>query len=613
MTFFHWLIRSGVLRPSSGSRRTRPNSRRPRVEALESRLTPSTFTVMNLGDSGPGSLRQAVLDANALPGADVIAFSPHVRGTITLTGGEVSITDRLTLDGPGAARLAVSGNDAGRVFHVAGSAAEVTLEGLTITRGRSAQGGGIFNEAGATLTVRRAVLSDNEVSGDLPDGVGGGIYNQGILAVACSTFTGNRAVFGGGISTDSDGSLLTVIETVFVANQAGVSGAIDVFGTPTTVRGSTFVGNVARGVPGTSGSAQGGAINAFAPTVTLCDNTFRANKAIGADGPGGAGSGQANGGAVAATADTFVVNNCTFIDNVARGGDQGDALSGLAGGGALAIFGYGVTGGPILATVSNSRFLGNQAVAGAISSTDAGLAAPARGEAIIQLGGTLNVNDTTFTGNGAWGGRGIPGIQGGPGLGGAIANAGVLTMTSSRLSANVAWGGAGGDGAPGGFGVGGGLYDGPLSTATLTDVEITDNRAIGGVGGLGGDGGGGLGGGTCCDDLSATTLDGCVVRDNEAQGGAGGVGGDGGRGQGGGLYAGPSTTVTLRHDRITNNEAEGGARGSVGGQAGQGEGGGLWIDASAQVCLDQQTRARLRHNHTPDSGDDWFGSFMICP
>src|SRR6266542_4437929 len=78
----------------------------PRLEALECRTLPSTFTVLNLDDSGAGSLRQAVLDANALPGADRIAFAPGVRdGTIALTSGELSIKDDLTIDGPGASRL----------------------------------------------------------------------------------------------------------------------------------------------------------------------------------------------------------------------------------------------------------------------------------------------------------------------------------------------------------------------------------------------------------------------------------------------------------------------------------------------------------------------------
>ena len=70
----------------------------------------ATFTVVNLADSGPGSLRQAVLDANANPGPDEIVFADGLTGTITLTSGQISITDDLTITGPGAELFAVDGN-----------------------------------------------------------------------------------------------------------------------------------------------------------------------------------------------------------------------------------------------------------------------------------------------------------------------------------------------------------------------------------------------------------------------------------------------------------------------------------------------------------------------
>jgi hypothetical protein len=111
----------------------RPQNRRLGIEVLEGRTLPSTFTALNFLDSGPGSLRQAVLDANAHPGADLIRFAPAARdGTIALTGGELSITDDLTIDGPGVQRLTVSGNDASRVFSVSASTTDVVIRDLTI-------------------------------------------------------------------------------------------------------------------------------------------------------------------------------------------------------------------------------------------------------------------------------------------------------------------------------------------------------------------------------------------------------------------------------------------------------------------------------------------------
>src|SRR5262249_50700902 len=78
--------------PPRGARRPVPRRTAPalQLEQLEGRSLPSTFTVQNLHDAGPGSLRQAVLDANAHPGPDAIRFAHGLHGTIALTGGELS-------------------------------------------------------------------------------------------------------------------------------------------------------------------------------------------------------------------------------------------------------------------------------------------------------------------------------------------------------------------------------------------------------------------------------------------------------------------------------------------------------------------------------------------
>ena len=154
---------------TSTSTRRRPTRRRSPasrlyLEALEDRRLLSTFSVLNFLDSGPGSLREAITNANGAPGADLISFAPAARdGTIALTGGQLSITDDLTIDGPGAGRLAVSGNDASRVFQISSGVA-VSIDDLTVTHGRAVgRGGGILNAG--TLTLSRAILSDNLVVG----------------------------------------------------------------------------------------------------------------------------------------------------------------------------------------------------------------------------------------------------------------------------------------------------------------------------------------------------------------------------------------------------------------------------------------------------------------
>ncbi|HEX8203448.1 MAG TPA: hypothetical protein VF590_23430, partial [Isosphaeraceae bacterium] len=74
----------------------------PRLEALEDRRLLATFVVDNPGDIGLGSLRQAIVDANATPGADSIIFALPNTSTVTLTsvtGALPRITDQVTIDG----------------------------------------------------------------------------------------------------------------------------------------------------------------------------------------------------------------------------------------------------------------------------------------------------------------------------------------------------------------------------------------------------------------------------------------------------------------------------------------------------------------------------------
>ena len=89
------------------------------------------ITVTNTNDSGPGSLRQAIVDAND---GDTINFS--VTGTIGLTSGELLVNKSITVSGPGADILAVNGNATYRVFHIA-PGKTVSISRLSITNGRA--------------------------------------------------------------------------------------------------------------------------------------------------------------------------------------------------------------------------------------------------------------------------------------------------------------------------------------------------------------------------------------------------------------------------------------------------------------------------------------------
>jgi len=81
--------------------------------------------------------------------------------TIRLTSGALTIANNLDIQGPGAGKLSISGNDGDRVFDIHGGAI-VTLAGLTLRDGISDHGGAILNEAGATLTLSQVRLTNNQ-------------------------------------------------------------------------------------------------------------------------------------------------------------------------------------------------------------------------------------------------------------------------------------------------------------------------------------------------------------------------------------------------------------------------------------------------------------------
>jgi hypothetical protein len=88
----------------------------------------ATFPVSNLNDSGVGSLRYAITNANAAVGTNTITFDAGVTGTITLTNGQLTINNHVNIIGPGPAALAVSGNDSNRVFRGTGQTVDWLIE-----------------------------------------------------------------------------------------------------------------------------------------------------------------------------------------------------------------------------------------------------------------------------------------------------------------------------------------------------------------------------------------------------------------------------------------------------------------------------------------------------
>ena len=158
----------------------------PWLEALEDLTLPSLLTVMNLNDSGPGSLRDAVAQANAAPGGDMIQFAAGLTGTITLKS-EIQITDQLAILGPGAGNLTISGNDASRVFEIGTATSHpdvVGISSVTIAHGLAAEGAGILNH-GSKLMIFDSVFANDHAVGAA--GTAGGTGSDGIPKI------GNRS------------------------------------------------------------------------------------------------------------------------------------------------------------------------------------------------------------------------------------------------------------------------------------------------------------------------------------------------------------------------------------------------------------------------------------
>jgi len=177
----------------------------------------TTITVTNTNDGGPGSLRQALADAND---GDTITFA--VTGMIGLTSGELLVDKSVTVSGPGIANLAVDGNAQSRVFHI-GSGTTVSISGLTIANGyTTGYGGGIRNEH-ATLTLNSCTISNNSSSSN----AGGAIYNDAenmghaTLVINDCLVTNNS---GGGIYNDgvkAGTATLEITDSMLANNYSG--------------------------------------------------------------------------------------------------------------------------------------------------------------------------------------------------------------------------------------------------------------------------------------------------------------------------------------------------------------------------------------------------------
>jgi hypothetical protein len=302
----------GLIKPFnlSHARRVSENGGFPMLRSTRSVTAPlANFLVTNLNDSGVGSLRQAIADANANPGADVITF--NVTGTITLTTGQLPISDTLTINGPGTTSLTISGNNASRVFEIAFTI--VTISNLTISNAKLGDSdfGGAISNGNSTLTVTNCILSGNTAD------EGGAITNGGgMVTINNSTLSGNTAGvgiagFGGGIYNFFGTVIInnsTLSDNSITAGVFGAGGGIYNAGGTLTITNSTLSGN-STGLA----SGAGGGIYSNGGTMTLVNSTLSNNSA-------NVGGGIISDGTLTITNSTISNNSANIGGGIGNGG-----------------------------------------------------------------------------------------------------------------------------------------------------------------------------------------------------------------------------------------------------------------------------------------------------
>lgn len=278
------------------------------------------------------------------------------------------------------------------------------------------EGGALFNNVGATVTITGSIFSDNTSGDD-----GGGVRNNGQMTVNTTTFSGNSAANnGGGIDNQSE---LTVTGSTFKDNTAiAVGGGIN-SRDPLTLTQSTIISN-------TAGLRGGGIFNN--DTLTI-DNSIISNNKTTADVGGGvfnAGSLTVNngtfsnnessleGGALFNSVDAIaMITDSTFSDNT-----SGDDGGGVRNNGQMSIRTTTFSGNE---AANNGGGIDNQSELTVTNSTLNNNQAGTDGGSLHNLGTAMVVN-STFDNNKA------------STDGGGIDNAGTLTLNNSTFSGNSA-------------------------------------------------------------------------------------------------------------------------------------------------------------------------------
>ena len=293
----------------------------------------ATYTVTNNSNAGAGSLRDAIGQANANPGADTVGFDTagvfSTSQTITLGGGQLVITGALTIDAPSAVakRVTIDANNASRVMRVelTGSGT-VTLRHLDLRDGNTTDDGGgiqMASAAGSTLELvdcvvrfcnarngagidaqdSNLILTNTTVSGNAATRDGGGVITRGTVTMTGSSVSYNEAASDGG-GLHADGATATITDTTIDGSDAARgAGIFAVGGSAIAMKRGSLSHN---GATGDGGGLRAGGSSA----VTFLAVDIDANDA-------------ANGGGISIRSATLEATNCLIVRNECTGNGGG--------------------------------------------------------------------------------------------------------------------------------------------------------------------------------------------------------------------------------------------------------------------------------------------------
>ncbi|MBK8466995.1 MAG: CSLREA domain-containing protein [Chloracidobacterium sp.] len=389
----------------------------------------SVLTVTKTADTSDGicdadcSLREAVTVAAS---GDTVVFSTlfDTPQTITLTLGQINITQNLTITGTGAGLIDISANMDGRIFNISANL-NVTMSGMKLRDGKvgvtagDAQGGAIRVLIGSgNLDLSYMEFTNNYAfynQPPFPTGLGAALYCSGCTMTLANLNVHHNLGPANGIYVDA-GSVY-IRDSVLMSNNGGIYGET-LNMTNTTVTGHTFSGlggrhitiinskivnNNGRGIYG-------------GDTMTIENSTIAGNKEGGLTSFG-----------------TATIRNSMISNNKTLAGGGG---GGIGNGGTMYIIGCSITG--------------NQA---------------AQGGGIWTSGGRLFVTNSTISGNTALGFSPV-------GLGGGIYNATTassgsqVTLINSTIVNNQS------------RGMGGGIRQDATGTMTVRNTIIAQNISL---------------------------------------------------------------------------------------------------------------------------------------